>query len=396
MLSTDLPTLQTKELGWPWFDEITEEVHPEKDRWPRISIVTPSFNQGKYIEETVRSILLQNYPNLQYIVIDGGSTDNTVDILKKYSQWVDYWVSEPDRGQSNAINKGLSFCDGKWFNWVNSDDYLKPNALVEMVKAAENSGARIVSGVTENVRDNIPFGEYSTSLPADLNLPFFSLGINQPGSLLRLEDVKSCGGVREDLALCMDLDLWLKILHRNEHCHFELITKTVAAYRYHAESKTCSDDDTFALEEFSVLSDLYEMLSARSLTPSLRSLRNQCQAAKSEYESMHHFDSDAVERAYLDRLLATDSLLFRAIMRADGVLGQPFSFLKTVLQEIQPKLNYLYGEEVAKVKSTVWLRAMQNQGCLDIAGVLSLLKTEPRIQTVREIARIAVKGNRAS
>lgn len=100
---------------------------PDGKPWPKISIVTPSFNQGQYIEETIRSILLQGYPNLEYIVIDGGSTDGAVDVIRKYEKWLTYWVSEPDKGQADAINKGLERCTGEIFNWINSDDILLPN-----------------------------------------------------------------------------------------------------------------------------------------------------------------------------------------------------------------------------------------------------------------------------
>ena len=92
--------------------------------WPRISIVTPSFNQGRFIEETIRSVLLQGYPNLEYFVIDGGSTDNSVEVIKKYSPWLTYWVSEPDRGQSDAINRGLKMASGDFATWINSDESL--------------------------------------------------------------------------------------------------------------------------------------------------------------------------------------------------------------------------------------------------------------------------------
>ena len=104
----------------------TAEGHP----WPRISVVTPSFNQGEFIEETIRSILLQGYPNLEYIVMDGGSTDNSVEIIKKYSPWLSYWISEPDAGQSDAINRGLKQASGDFATWINSDDLLCKNALV--------------------------------------------------------------------------------------------------------------------------------------------------------------------------------------------------------------------------------------------------------------------------
>ena len=395
-MSKRWPKVENHRVGWPWTEDLSRGKYSNSYSWPRLSIVTPSYNQGEYIEETIRSVLLQNYPNLQYIVIDGGSTDNTVEIIEKYSQWIDYWVSEPDSGQSDAIRKGLSRCNGKWFNWVNSDDYLKLGALISMVEAAESSNARMVSGVTENTREEISFSTYSTSLATHREVPFFSVGVNQPGSLLRLEDVKLFGGVREDLALCMDLDLWLKVLLKHSpQCH-QSVTETVAAYRYHADSKTCSADDAFALEEFSVLSDLYESLSKRSLPPTLKRLRDRCQARKERYKSDCLFDPGAVENAYFNRLIVEDSLLFRAIVRTEDIAGEdPFGFLRLVLQEIQPKLKCLYGSSADEIESVVWLRAMQHKGHLDMEGSFSVLKNKPELATVREIARIAVRGNKA-
>lgn len=102
--------------------------------YPKISIVTPSFNQAVYLEETILSILNQNYPNLEYIIIDGGSSDGSLEIIKKYEYALKYWVSEPDQGQVDAINKGLKYCTGDIFNWINSDDYLEPKALYEIAK----------------------------------------------------------------------------------------------------------------------------------------------------------------------------------------------------------------------------------------------------------------------
>src|ERR1700741_4157141 len=96
---------------------------------PTISIVTPSFNQGQFLEQTIDSILSQQYPGLQYIIIDGGSTDNSVEIIKKYEKHLHFWVSEPDKGQSHAINKGLNIATGEVFNWLCSDDYYTPGSL---------------------------------------------------------------------------------------------------------------------------------------------------------------------------------------------------------------------------------------------------------------------------
>jgi glycosyltransferase involved in cell wall biosynthesis len=109
---------------------------PDGRAWPRVSIVTPSFNQGRFIEETIRSVLLQGYPNLEYVIMDGGSTDDTVEIIKKYENHLTYWVSRPDRGQPHAIREGLDRVSGAWFNWLNSDDILLPRALSTLIAVA--------------------------------------------------------------------------------------------------------------------------------------------------------------------------------------------------------------------------------------------------------------------
>ena len=102
---------------------------------PKITLVTPCFNSAKYIEQTILSIIKQDYENLEYIIIDGGSTDGTVEIIQKYEDKIAYWVSEPDNGQSEAINKGIAKATGDIFNWVNADDYLESNALSQVAKA---------------------------------------------------------------------------------------------------------------------------------------------------------------------------------------------------------------------------------------------------------------------
>src|SRR3990172_6693239 len=108
--------------------------------YPKISIVTPSFNQDQYLEETILSVINQNYPDLEYIIIDGGSTDNSIDIIKKYEKHLTFWVSEKDKGQCDAINKGLKKCTGDIFNWLNSDDHYFPGTLQKVAESFSQPG----------------------------------------------------------------------------------------------------------------------------------------------------------------------------------------------------------------------------------------------------------------
>src|SRR5262249_6291259 len=123
-------------VGWPWIDVTpVASVSPPADLgWPRISIVTPSFNQGRDLEETIRSVLLQEYPNLEYVVIDGASTDGSVAVIEKYARHLTHWVSEPDDGCAQALNKGLRRASGEIFGFLNSDDVYEPGVLFEAAR----------------------------------------------------------------------------------------------------------------------------------------------------------------------------------------------------------------------------------------------------------------------
>jgi len=135
---SDLPSPGKGRRGWPWTESTPEVTHDENIlRWPKISIITPSYNQGEFIEETIRSVLLQGYPNLEYIVIDGGSTDNTVQILQKYEPFLKY-ISEPDKGQADAINKGLRMATGEIVAYLNSDDVYIQGTFLKIVKIFES------------------------------------------------------------------------------------------------------------------------------------------------------------------------------------------------------------------------------------------------------------------
>lgn len=184
--------------------------------YPRITVVTPNFNQGRFLEGCIQSVLSQNYPNLEYIIIDGGSTDNGLDIVKKYGQEITYWVSERDNGQADAINKGLKYATGEIFNWLNSDDRLTPGALFRCADAYnENPFAAGWVGGCSRVREEGSIDEII--FPNGLDRENIGQNWNgkqfyQPSCFLSTKRVKEVGGVDPSLYISLDLDLWIRIL----------------------------------------------------------------------------------------------------------------------------------------------------------------------------------------
>lgn len=213
--------------------------------YPKISIVTPSFNQGKYIEQTILSILDQKYPNLEYIIIDGGSTDNSIEIIKKYESQIAFWVSEKDMGQAHAINKGLSHCTGQFFNWINSDDYLDEGALFTVAKNFTDERTGIVAGAVCNF-DEKGFEKIVQNrrisiegiLSDDTDYIY-----HQPGVWMRMNIMEKVGKFGIDYHYCFDQEYILRYLLLNDQVKY--ITETLAHFRLHEVSKTVSQAASF-------------------------------------------------------------------------------------------------------------------------------------------------------
>lgn len=239
-----LPAWHLDERGWPWEPASSAGWAVQPETAPRISVITPSYNQGHYLEQTVRSVLLQDYPNLEYIVIDGGSTDESVEILKHYGSQIRYWVSEPDAGQAMAINKGLRRCTGDIIAYLNSDDYYLPGALRTIACAfMRQPGVDLVYGRCSFVNEhNEPKGEHFGSITSfreivDLwDVWWGRRQLVQPEVFWTRRIMNQIGLFDENLTYAMDYDYWVRILRAGSLAL--RLDYPVAAFRFHAEQKS--------------------------------------------------------------------------------------------------------------------------------------------------------------
>jgi len=202
----------------------------------KITVVTPSFNQGAFIEQTIISVIGQQYPNLEYIIIDGGSTDSTVDIIKKYEQHLTYWVSKPDAGQSDAINKGFEQATGDILCWLNSDDYYLPGTLLDINQKLNIEKAQLVFGnsIHLNEADNTTHGSYFDPFKEwDINTGDY---IVQPGSFWTKKAFELTGKLRTDLHFGFDWEWYARATAAG--VEFIPSKNYYAVYRIHGEQKS--------------------------------------------------------------------------------------------------------------------------------------------------------------
>ena len=202
----------------------------------KISVITPSYNQGKFIEQTILSVIGQQYPNLEYIIIDGGSTDETLEVIRKYEKQITYWVSEADNGQSNAINKGFARATGDILCWLNSDDYYLPGALLEVNRVLSNERPELLFGNCIHLNEDTHL-VYGTSYDPLKNWAI-SHGdyIVQPSSFWTRQAFEQTGQLREDLHFGFDWEWFARA--QASGVNFIPSEKYFSVYRLHNDQKS--------------------------------------------------------------------------------------------------------------------------------------------------------------
>ena len=287
--------------------------------WPKISIITPSFNQGIYLDDCIQSILGQDYPNLEYFIIDGGSKDQSIRIIKKYEEQLSGWVSEPDQGQSDAINKGIKSASGDLIAWLNADDYYLPGALQTIAATyLQHPEAPFFFGdglrVDEKKSQSRQF--FQTGIVSfDRTALIFGLNyILQPATFIRRASLEKIGYLDVNLHYAMDTDLWLRLSLEAEPVPVQAV---LAVSREHGSTKT-------ATGSFKRLEELRQVAEKHSDTPVTPGYL--CYFLDTLERYMREHD-DVYPPAYREKLLEfwslTGNLLAQYNARPDGFPTHP-------------------------------------------------------------------------
>jgi glycosyltransferase involved in cell wall biosynthesis len=224
------------------------------NHFPKISVVTPSFNQAEFLERTILSVLDQNYPNLEYIIIDGGSTDGSVDIIKKYSDHLAYWVSEPDKGQTHAINKGLEKATGDWVAWQNSDDIFYPDAFASFVAGVKchPNADLMIGNINLLDRNDKVLRDIRYVTPSYRGMLAEGMILVNQAAFWRRSVHANIGWLNEELHFAFDYEWFLRLMKRYKGVH---VDKIWGGYRLHDATKTFNQSRCFQDEGRVILRD---------------------------------------------------------------------------------------------------------------------------------------------
>jgi glycosyltransferase involved in cell wall biosynthesis len=245
----ELPPVSLERVGWPWSVETAKQPKADLDSspWPRISIVTPSLNQGRYLEETIRSVLLQGYPDLEFIVMDGGSSDESLQILRRYEPWLAFWRSEPDGGQTQAINSGWDRSTGQILAYINADDSYLPGALTAAATAFRSrSGVAMVYGNARVVDESGRYLRMWLARPFSLRAMLLAGNVvPQPAAFFARDAMERVGWLAERWDMIMDYEVSIRLgVDFSSVC----LPTTLATFRDHSNSKSRTQHDLMARE----------------------------------------------------------------------------------------------------------------------------------------------------
>jgi len=215
--------------------------------WPRITVVTASYNQGKFIEAAIRSVLDQGYPNLEYIIIDGGSSDNTVDIIRRYEKHLTSWISEKDEGAAHAIRKGFSRATGTIFAYLNSDDLYLPGSLEAIAEVLSDPKVDVVYGNMYWINmDGIVIGEQRQTPFMPRGYLYGGSTLQQPATFWRKDLYVRCGGMDPSYRFAFDTDLFVRFALGG--AKFKHVNRFLASFRIHPQSKSVNESDLCSQE----------------------------------------------------------------------------------------------------------------------------------------------------
>lgn len=319
---SDLPAPPPDRRGWPWTEEAPPLPAPAPGAapLPKVTVVVPSYQQARFLEETLRSVLLQGYPDLELLVMDGGSTDGSTDIIRRYEPWIAGWVSEKDGGQTQAINKGWRRATGELLTWLNSDDILYPGwaeALTAPLVADPGLDLAFDDAQVIDAQD-APLWVYAGEMPnVESMLITWHTPFAQQGFLMRRRLLEECGYLDERLFFTMDTEYWLRLAHAGRRFHH--VQRRLAALRLHEETKSSRHAHVHIDNLIDITKEFCDRAPPEmaALTARVRRRLN-WNIAHAKYDSRYHTEA----RQYALRYLADGG--WRALPQAAAMVGLSF------------------------------------------------------------------------
>lgn len=274
----------------------------------------PSFCQAAFLEDAIRSVIGQNYPNTEFFVIDGGSTDGSVEIIRRYEPYITRWVSEKDEGQSDAINKGLQWATGDIITWLNSDDLLLPGALHTVAALFKrHSDAWLIHGKTQLFGKGFPVREKGAPVPCPEALYLGKLPFPQPSAFFRKEALQAVGLTDPSLHYGMDYDLFLRMYLQNGH--FVAVDNLLSGYRLHRQAKSIALQALFARDYARIFARLLNSLAPDKALSDMaeRAGLPLSEEKNNRYEVRRNIGTETLRQALFENAFARLSFLYEAL-----------------------------------------------------------------------------------